>query len=271
MRGVPGDIKTHSGPPLYIRHRRHVTIAALHIPESPSVAARPGPEPCEASPADPNRMHGDDEDGVVRVRAAAGGEVPGTHGGVRVERGGGGAGGARATGEGGGRRAPGRVDRHPVDGAGPPGGPHRPRRPDQPRARPHARRARLPRREPGRLNLTRRRREPAAALCVSAPLLETLLLDQASSDSELIPFPTRPYSFAWSAISQKLRCVSDSMRSSDCPVSRAKIRLMRSRIRMISRASISTSAAVPLPPPAGWCSRKRVLGRAKRSSSGTAT
>src|SRR6185369_2940965 len=36
----------------------------------------------------------DDEDGVVRVRAAAGGEVPGAHGGVRLRGGGGGAGGA---------------------------------------------------------------------------------------------------------------------------------------------------------------------------------
>ena len=65
--------------------------------------------------------------------------------------------------------------------------------------------------------------------------------------------------------------MSFSIRSIGCPVAAEKIRLMRSRILMISRASMSMSAAVPPLPPAGWWSRKRVLGRQKRSSRGTDT
>ena len=63
--------------------------------------------------------------------------------------------------------------------------------------------------------------------------------------------PTSPYRNADSASSQKLRWVSSSMRSSGWPVALEKIRFSRSRIRRISRASMSMSLAVPPAPPAG--------------------
>src|SRR5690606_7771372 len=110
-----------------------------------------------------------------------------------------------------------------------------------------------------------------SALRVGPPRGPLDSLVQLSSSTVSMIRPTSPYSTAAAASSQKLRRVSSSMRSSGWPVCRAIMRFTRSRIRRISRASMSMSAALPPTPPAGWCSRKRVLGRQKRSSRGTAT
>ena len=61
--------------------------------------------------------------------------------------------------------------------------------------------------------------------------------------------PTRPYSIASSADSQRSRSMSSSTPSSGRPVSREMVRAMRSRALMISCAWIAMSLAGPPAPP----------------------
>jgi hypothetical protein len=75
--------------------------------------------------------------------------------------------------------------------------------------------------------------------------------------------PTRPYSIASSADSQRSRSMSSSTPSSGLPVSRAMVWAMRSRALMISWAWIAMSLAGPPAPPLGWWIRKRVFGSAE--------
>ena len=62
----------------------------------------------------------------------------------------------------------------------------------------------------------------------------------------------------------KSRSVSEAIFSSDCLVWKARISLMRSRMRRISLAWIAMSEAWPWAPPQGWWMRMRELGSAKR-------